>query len=163
MNKICIISDSHDRLSSLEYLFKILEEKNITSVYHAGDAIFPPFFRDFFKKNLKIYFVRGNNDGEYEFLKSTLEKNGSLFFPEYMDIELNKRRIFMIHKDDLIKPLAKSGLYDVIIYGHTHKLDIRKENNTLIINPGTLSGYLAEFKSFVILDIDSLEYEVYKF
>lgn len=163
MSKICIISDSHDRLSSLKFLFETLNKNNVSTIFHAGDAVFPPFFNDFFKYEFTIHFVRGNNDGEYEFLKATLQKNNSYFYPEYMDIKMENKRIFMIHKDDLVIPLALSGLYDIIIYGHTHRLDIKKENNTLLINPGALSGYLTDFRSFVILDLNTLSYDIYKF
>jgi len=161
--KIAIISDSHDRLSSLKPFFEIIEDEKIDYIFHAGDVVFPPFFNEFFKRGLKVFCVKGNNDGEVNYLKETLEKNGGKFFYEYMEIEFENRKILMQHKPDLLKSIAKSGDYDVIIFGHTHKVVNEKIGNTLFLNPGTLSGYLAEFKSFMILDLKDLNVQIKKF
>ncbi|HLD30045.1 MAG TPA: metallophosphoesterase family protein, partial [bacterium] len=54
----------------------------------------------------------------------------------------------------------KSQNYDLIIYGHTHKIDTRKEGKTLVINPGELGGWLTGRKTFVILDLASMKYRL---
>jgi len=158
--KIAIISDTHDRLSSLNGLFYHLEKQGINTVFHAGDVVFPPFFKEFFEKKITVYCTKGNNDGETEYLKMQLESHNSHFYSEIMNIEFSGKRILMKHKPDLVKSLAKSGDFDIIIYGHTHKPDIYEESGTIVINPGSLSGYLTDKRTFVLLDLDTGKAEI---
>ncbi len=161
--KIAIIADTHDRMSSLRYFFEVLKSQNVKTCFHAGDVVFPPFFNKFWQENIQVYCVKGNNDGEQYGLRKELEDNNSYFFQEYMDLVFDDRRVLMKHKDSFVDSLARSKDYDVIIYGHTHKLDVHELEDTLIINPGTLSGYLSKNKSFVILDLVDLSYQIYEF
>ena len=59
----------------------------------------------------------------------------------------------------LAEPIAKSGEYDVVIYGHTHEIDVRKEG-TLIVNPGETGGWTTGRSTVAIVDLDSLEAEI---
>ena len=59
-----------------------------------------------------------------------------------------------------IDEVVQSGRYDVVIYGHTHRRDIRREGKTLVINPGEATDWLSGRGGFVILDLDDLSYEV---
>jgi predicted phosphodiesterase len=44
-----------------------------------------------------------------------------------------------------------TGDFDLIVYGHTHIQEIRRDGNTLVINPGHSWA--------VILDLDNMNYE----
>jgi len=66
----------------------------------------------------------------------------------------------VLHEDDLVDSLAKSGDYDVIIYGHTHRTDIRKIGNTLIVNPGELCGWLTGKYTVAIIDTENLNAKI---
>jgi len=63
----------------------------------------------------------------------------------------------MMHKEKLIDALAESQKYDVIIYGHTHRTDLRKIGKTLIINPGECGGWLTGKSTIALLDLKTLE------
>jgi predicted phosphodiesterase len=49
---------------------------------------------------------------------------------------------------------------DFLIYGHTHKSDIRRAGRTLIINPGEAGGWLSGRCTAVVLDPESREAEI---
>ena len=66
----------------------------------------------------------------------------------------------MLHKEKLIDALAESQKYDVIIYGHTHRTDLRKIKKTLIINPGECGGWLTGESTIALLDLETLEAKV---
>ena len=54
--------------------------------------------------------------------------------------------------------LVKSGNYDVVISGHTHKQEII-EGKCIFINPGEICGYLSGKKTVVLLYLEDLNYE----
>ena len=66
----------------------------------------------------------------------------------------------MLHKERLIDALVESQKYEVIIYGHTHRTDLRKIRKTIIINPGECGGWLTGKSTIALLDLDNLEAEI---
>ena len=77
--------------------------------------------------------------------------------------DLDRKKALLLHEPDILDTAVKSGLYDVIIYGHTHKSDIKREGKTLIINPGEAGGWLSGKGSAVILDTDTMQEEFFTF
>jgi putative phosphoesterase len=77
-------------------------------------------------------------------------------------MNLNHKNIVILHKEGLIDALAESQKYEVIIYGHTHRTDLRKIGKTLIINPGECGGWLTGKSTIALLDLDNLEAEIIK-
>jgi len=65
-----------------------------------------------------------------------------------------------MHEHHIIDALAKSGCYDLVIYGHTHTPDIRTVNNTLIINPGEASGWLYGKPTVAVADLSAMTAEI---
>jgi len=63
----------------------------------------------------------------------------------------------MLHKEKLIDALAESQKYEVIIYGHTHRIDLRKIGKTIIINPGECGGWLSGKSTIALLDLTNLK------
>jgi putative phosphoesterase len=61
----------------------------------------------------------------------------------------------------LVDALQKSGNYDLIIRGHTHKTDVI-EGKTMVINPGETCGYLSGEKTVILLDTADLSWELVK-
>jgi len=66
----------------------------------------------------------------------------------------------MLHKEGLIDALAESQKYEIIIYGHTHRTDLRKIRKTLIINPGECGGWLSGKSTIALLDLKNLEAKI---
>ncbi len=47
--------------------------------------------------------------------------------------------------------LIEAGNYDLIVYGHTHEVDVRK-GKTTVINPGECGGWLTGKSTVGIFD-----------
>ncbi len=163
--KVAVISDTHDNKIAIQKAFKLIESMGITLTLHLGDTISPfvaDFIREVYKGDLKI--ILGNNDGEKFYLKRKFESNGFEFFElKPVVIELLGRKIIMMHEPIAVESLARSGDFDIILYGHLHKIDNRRIGNTLVLNPGEACGYLTGKRSFAILDLEKMEAEVIEF
>jgi len=154
---IGIISDTHDNMKAIQRAVEILNERNVKHVIHAGDFCSPFTFRAF--KHLKCDFtgIYGNNDGERLLLQKL--SNSRIFTQPYR-IELAGRKIVIMHEQHVVDALADSGHFDLVVYGHTHEPDLRKQGSTLIVNPGELSGWLCGKSTMAIADLSSLSAEL---
>ena len=52
--------------------------------------------------------------------------------------DIDGKQFFLSHYNDLAKPMAQSGLYDVVCYGHNHLRHEERIGNTLLLNPGAI-------------------------
>ena len=66
----------------------------------------------------------------------------------------------MTHVPTTLDEVISSGKYDLVIYGHTHRQDIRKVGDTLVINPGEATDWITGNSSIVILETDDMSWEV---
>ncbi len=155
--KIAILSDIHDNIWNLYAALTGIQQADV--LICCGDLCSPfvvPMMADGFPK--PIYLVYGNNDGDL--LRIT--KNASHFqnfhiAGEFFEIEWDGKKIAANHYDNIALPLARSGSYDLVCFGHNHRYQIEMFGKTLAINPGTLMGYSPLVKNevpptFVIFD-----------
>lgn len=156
---IGIMSDSHDNIDAIKKAVEIFNKSNVDLVIHAGDLI-SPFTVDEFR-NLKSEFVAvyGNNDGEREGLKIALED--ICLIEDFKEISIEGWKFSVIHGTNpfLVDSLARCGKYDVVVRGHSHKVEITGEE-TIVMNPGEVCGYVSGKKTIILLDTDDLGYEV---
>ncbi|MEM3785756.1 MAG: metallophosphoesterase [Nitrososphaeria archaeon] len=161
--KIGVIGDSHDNLKNIEAALSILNTNKVDAILHTGDIISPFSAKLFTKIDVPTYFTFGNNDGEKLFLKEILSssKNCKLVWPKAL-IELKGYKIILLHGEDeyLVESLAESNKYDLVAYGHWHKIVNKKVNNTMLINPGELCGYLTGKASLAIIELEKKEAEI---
>ncbi|MHA1697242.1 MAG: metallophosphoesterase [Promethearchaeota archaeon] len=160
--KIGIISDTHDHMDNIRYFVEKFNEADVKAVLHCGDFVSPFTAREFSKLNpeIKFFAIRGNNDGDIVFLNKTFENLGKIA-ANYQEVELDGKKILLLHghaiPEKLIDDIASSGKYNVILYGHYHK--IRNEMvgpKTLVVNPGEACGYLSGKATAAILDLSDL-------
>lgn len=150
---IGIVSDTHDNKEKVEKIFKYFEHAGVELVIHLGDLI-SPFVLDWIAKNYtkKLILVRGNNDGELLFTLKKVENYGYEYHTDPDIITIEGKKIAIMHKPLYLNELSQSTGVDFILYGHTHKKEVRENNGVLIINPGEACGYLTGEASFVLLD-----------
>ena len=159
--QIGIMSDSHDHHANALRAVEIFNNHNVDYVLHAGDIVSPFTARAFAAlKVQKFIAVFGNNDGEKLFLKSTVERFGGEIHEYCYKGQLGGKHICMTHTNHHVEEAAASQMYDILIYGHTHKLDIRKVGKTLIINPGETTDWLTNQPQVVILCLDDMSYRI---
>ena len=145
--KIGIISDSHDNIDAIAKAVEILNNSNVDLTIHLGDIV-SPFCFDWFKKLRSDFLgVFGNNDGEVLFLDK--KSKGVLHKPPF-EVEIDKKEFILMHEPFGIEKLKTQ--YDYVLYGHLHKVDIRKTDRGCIINPGELCGCLTKKRTMVILN-----------
>jgi putative phosphoesterase len=159
--KIGIISDSHDAHQNVLKAIEVFNEQKVDYILHAGDMVSPFTAKAFAEvKNAKFIAVFGNCDGEKVFLKSTIESFGGEVYEDSYTGQIGGREIFMTHRPSALDEVAGSGKYDLVVYGHTHKQDIRRVGGTLIINPGESTDWLTGSSAVVVLDADNMSAEV---
>ncbi len=151
--KIGIISDTHDHLTNIRNAVTIFNEHNVELVLHAGDYVSPFALTPLLKLNCEWTGVFGNNDGDKTYL--TAKAKGRIKEPP-LNLELNSRKIAVMHMFEKVPA-------DIIICGHTHKPEIKREGGTLIINPGEACGWLTSQSSLVILDLEAMKPELIYF
>ena len=154
---IGIISDTHDHMPVIRKAVDLCNARQVGHVIHAGDFTSPFTFRALKHLTCEFIGIYGNNDGERVLLQKLSKQR--IFTQPYI-IELSGRKIVIMHEHQVVDALADSGHYDLVIYGHTHEPDIRKRGNTLIVNPGELSGWLYGKCTMAVADLSALSAEL---
>jgi uncharacterized protein len=156
---IGIMSDSHDNLNAIRKAVKVFNNEKLDLVIHAGDLISPFTVNEFKKLESELVAIYGNNDGEREGLKRAYKDICHL--EDFKEISVEGWKFSIIHgtNPSIVDSLARSGKYDVVVRGHTHKLEIINDK-TMIINPGEVCGYISSKQTVVLLDTDDLSFEV---
>lgn len=157
-NLIGIISDSHDNRNNIQKCVEVFNKKNTGLVIHAGDFIAPFTVLDFKHLNCSMEMVFGNNDGEKIGLHNAFKDLGNLL-PGPRTFSFKGKRFLLMHEHESLNEVMQSNTVDVIIYGHTHEVDIRK-GRPLVINPGEAGGWLKDKATIAVLDVASMEVEI---
>ena len=163
-----VISDTHDNLDKVRIAARIFFKKRINTVLHLGDIIAPFTLRVFREEGIeKLIAVFGNNCGEKLGLKRVADSIGYEIHEPPFTVELTGKKILMLHGQgsieataSFVNALAKSRQYDIILYGHTHRIDHRFVDNVLILNPGEACGCLTGKPTAAILDTKTLHVEL---
>jgi len=152
-----VISDTHDHLDKVKAAVELFNGEKVGLVLHAGDLV-SPFVLDVFAK-LEAPFkgVFGNNEGEIPLILQKSE--GRIQRPPLIE-EIGGIRILVKHYHHYVDELASSGKYDLVIYGHTHKVDLRRINTTVVLNPGEACGWLTGKATVALVEIPSLEIQI---
>jgi putative phosphoesterase len=161
--KIGVLSDTHDHMVHIARAVDLFLEIGVGAIIHAGDFCSPftvPPFKPLADKGLKMYAVFGNNDGD----RPLLVKRGGDFC-SFADgsriVTLDGRTFAVMHYPDLAGDLFRSRAYDVVIYGHDHKVRVEGEDKKLL-NPGTCAGYLADSATVAVVETSDLRVEIMK-
>ncbi len=150
---IGVISDTHDDMASIKKAVKVLNERGASMVIHAGDIVSPFTFEVFREFKGGFTGVFGNNDGDRVLLK---DKSGNNIHNQPLLFNIDKKRLIVVHEPYIIDELAGSGKFDIVIYGHTHRPDLRKIGETLIINPGKVAVLHKGRSTMAVLDTESM-------
>ena len=159
---IGIISDSHDNLNAIRKAVEFFNNNDVKAVLHAGDIVSPFTARVFKELKPKLYFVFGNNDGDKITLTRWFEEIGATSCGDFGDLTIDGLHIALLHGTDeaLVRALAGSGDFDVVIRGHTHNPGVKIIKGTPVINPGECSGVLSGKATVAVLEIANLNVEI---
>ncbi len=157
--KVGIISDTHDRMDFIEFFVEEFKREGVEVVLHAGDIIAPFAAKPF--SPFKFIAVFGNNCGERLFLRDVISKFGEIR-PGPIELEFAGKKFFLMHEPYALEAAASSGLYDYVVYGHTHQLERRKVKETWVLNPGEACGYLTGEATAFVLEVETGEVTLLK-
>ena len=176
--KILVISDIHGSTYYANKINEIYDKENPDKIILLGDLYYHgprnPLTKEYnpmevakilnsFKDNLIC--VKGNCDAEVDEMISEFE------FNEVVKLEISGKQFFFTHGHKYnINNIPEN--VDVLVYGHLHTGFIKKQNNVLCINSGSISlpknntpnSYLIINNSEIILKdveeniIDSVKY-----
>jgi uncharacterized protein len=150
--KIGIFSDTHDHLDYIRNAVALFNEKRVDLVLHAGDHVAPFVIGPMKALKCPVIGVFGNNDGEKVILENAYRQAGELHVGPW-HFTRGEYGILLMHEPFALNELLESGKFNLIVYGHTHKKDIRKHGSTLLVNPGECCGWVNGEPSVAIADL----------
>ncbi len=137
--RIAILSDIHDNLWNLAAAIHHVQDAD--ALICCGDLCSPFVIDELAKFPKDVHIVFGNNDADLYRITLKASANPRIhLYGELFQATLDGKRFAVNHFDYIAKPLAKSGEYDVVCFGHNHIFEIARENECLLINPGPIMG-----------------------
>ncbi len=157
------MSDTHDKVDAVERAINFFNRAGIRQVLHAGDLNSPFIVPRFLKLRAKLRYVWGNNDGDKETIAARFEELELAPPDNFLSLRLGGRRIALLHGTHagIVDSVVKSGSYDVVVRGHTHKARI-SGRKPVVINPGEVCGYLTGRETVATLDLTKLRAKIFE-
>jgi putative phosphoesterase len=131
--RVAVISDTHMPKGGRELPPRCLEEIAASeALIHAGDVLAPTVLERLRKLTPELYAVHGNVDEPA--LRDSL--------PERMDLELEGRRIGLVHdagpaRGRLARLRSSFPAAEAVVFGHSHLPLHESEDGFQIFNPGS--------------------------
>ncbi len=148
--KFAVLSDTHNNLANFKKAVDWIKKENIGLILHCGDTSSQEAL-----DGMKEYFL----GGEIKFVKGNADFEMDL--PNFMELEINPsassgqaKKIIFTHFPNNAKKAAKSGKYDLVFYGHTHRAWDEKVGNCHMINPGEMAGHFYK-PTFAVYNTDA--------
>ncbi len=151
--RVAIVSDSHDNIWKVDAARPYLAQADL--LLHCGDWVAPFTLKRFIEamNGKPIHGIFGNNDGERRILAQIAAAHDQVhLYGDFAELEVDGWRIALTHYPEIARPLAASGKYDLVCYGHNHQAHEERIGSTLLLNPGELFGGLTGQSRFVILE-----------
>ena len=157
--KSLVISDIHDNIKNLESALQLATTASCDSIICCGDLCSPFILNQIHQKyKLPVHIVFGNNDGDqFHFIQKSMLLNkdrnpGSqiTLHGEFLIAEKGHKldgisssvAIAVYHYPQMAEIIARSGIFDYVFYGHTHKSSIETKGTCLLANPGSVMGFI---------------------
>lgn len=150
--KIGLVADTHDNLPAIHNAVARLREHGVGALLHAGDFVAPFALPPWRELSVPVVGVLGNNDGERVILARRFAEFGWELGAKFAFVEFDSVRVAMHHEPEPVEALAASGLYDLVVYGHTHELAVRQIGAVWVVNPGEVGGWLTGRATCVVFD-----------
>jgi len=145
------MSDTHKKLGRAKKAVDLLIQKGAEFIVHAGDIVRVELLEYLEEKNIRYVAVLGNNDYH---LYDVVDKFNLVTEPYYF--KLANKTWKLMHYPKYMFPLDT----DIIVYGHTHDVDITFNGKNLILNPGEVCARDHGFSTCMTLDIEENRYVV---
>jgi putative phosphoesterase len=138
---VAVLSDSHDNIWKLDAAMPHIQRA--AQVIHAGD-ICSPFTLRMLAEGAgprPVHVVWGNNDGDKLLLARVAGGYPAVrLYGQFAEIDFDGVAAAVNHYPEIAHPLALSGKYRLVCYGHNHKAREERVGECLLLNPGELAG-----------------------
>ena len=145
------MSDTHRKAGRAKKVIDLLLKEGVEFILHAGDIVEEEVLEYLEKVPVRYVAVLGNNDYH---LYSVVDKYNLTTEPHYF--KLAAKTWTLMHYPKYMFPLDT----DIIVYGHTHDVDITFNGKNLILNPGEVCARDHGFSTCMTLDITEDKYIV---
>jgi len=155
--RIGILSDTHDNMPLIQQACALFNSREVELVLHCGDYV-APFSLNPLNQILKSDYVGvfGNNDGEKKGLQRIAQGK---IRPSPAEFTIGRWQVLVAH--ELAHPDTAAGkAYRLVAYGHTHRPEVQRKGDTLIVNPGECGGWLYGSSTVAIADLETLDAEI---
>ena len=153
--RIGILGDTHDHIPNLKKAVTLLNREAEQVFLHTGDFISPFVIPVLSDLQGEVKGVYGNNDGDHDLLQERCRETGNVSIQgNFFEMHYGGIRIALLHGHEkaLLADLIESGLFDLVVHGHSHHPYIGKNGETLVINPGEVCGYLTGSPTCAVYD-----------
>ncbi len=156
-----LLGDTHDHMSRIKKTVDVLNREAAGGMFlHTGDFIAPFVIPALARFDGKVIGVYGNNDGDHELLQVRCAETENVRIKgNFFEFVFEDKRIALLHGHEktLLSDLIESGLFDLVVHGHSHRAGISRKGRTLVINPGEVCGYLTGKPSCATYDTNTGE------
>lgn len=138
--RIGAFADTHDHLDNVRWAVAYFNALECDLVLFAGDFVSTFVTPPLRKLKAPLVACFGDNDGNKRGLRNGTSILGTLGEAPFGLRTADGTRILLTHMLRDLRP--GTGQCDLIVYAHTHKPRIRRdERNRLLVNPGETSGW----------------------
>ncbi len=140
---VALLSDIHDNIWNLAVALEQVRAARAEVLLFCGDFC-APFTLTQLGQGFAgpVHCVLGNNDGDPRLLLQNAQATGNVtIHGQFADLSLAGRRIAINHYPEIAGPLAGSGEFDLVCYGHNHIARVETAGpRTVLANPGEVMG-----------------------
>ncbi len=138
ISRIGVVSDTHGHVVNTAKAVSMFAGLQVDAVLHCGDigsADIPSLFAAW-----PTHYVLGNVDSGGRLLIEAIEMAGGVCHGRFGALSLGGRQIALLHGDDesRFQEVTRSGDWELVCHGHTHKASQMREGPTVVLNPGAL-------------------------
>jgi uncharacterized protein len=146
--RVLIISDTHGKNERIDELWEKVGEVDL--LIHLGDIADGEYLLDALFDCPK-HMIRGNNDFFLDLPAEKMFRLGS-----YKVWITHGQQYYVYSGTKRLREEGKAKGADIVMFGHTHRPYLAKEDGLLLLNPGSLSYPRQEGHrpSYMILEID---------
>ncbi len=139
--RLLVLSDTHDNIWALEAAMPHL--RTAEAILHCGDLCSPFMIPRLAQAGPPVHVVWGNNDGDRRLLTQQADKFSHVYLHgDFADLVLGEWRVALTHYPEVARPVAESGQFRLVCYGHDHTAHHSQIGGTLLLNPGEVMGLL---------------------